>query len=69
MADGFPQATRPCSGGQIGVNCASTGGANDRSRQTLPPRQGGRLDPLQILFWGAVAVGVDRGGRCHHRGT
>ncbi|MGE0739961.1 MAG: ATP-binding protein [Hyphomonadaceae bacterium] len=27
-----------------------------------PPRGGGRLDPLQILFWGSVAVGVAAAG-------
>jgi len=30
--------------------------------QHPPPRSGGRLDPLQILFWGAVAVGVAAAG-------
>jgi hypothetical protein len=27
-----------------------------------PPRTGGRLDPLQILFWISVAVGVGAAG-------
>ncbi|WP_395645412.1 ATP-binding protein [Terricaulis sp.] len=30
--------------------------------ETPPPRPGGRLDPLQILFWAAVAVGVGAAG-------
>jgi len=33
----------------------------DHVDQTPPP-SGGRLDPLQILFWGAVAVGVAAAG-------
>ncbi len=33
----------------------------DQADQT-PPRSGGRLDPLQILFWGAVAAGVAAAG-------
>lgn len=28
----------------------------------IPPRSGGRLDPLQILFWGAVTAGVAAAG-------
>jgi two-component system cell cycle sensor histidine kinase/response regulator CckA len=30
--------------------------------QTPPPRSGGRLDPLQIAFWGLVAVGIAAAG-------
>ncbi len=33
----------------------------DQANQT-PPRSGGRLDPLQIIFWGAVAAGVAAAG-------
>ena len=33
----------------------------DHADQT-PPRSGGRLDPLQILFWGAVTAGLAAAG-------
>lgn len=58
MADGFPMsgqgARRPESG--------SIGGAMTDHAQTPAPRSGGRLDPLQILFWFSVAVGLGAAG-------
>ena len=58
MADGFPTVGGGARKGESG----STGGHMTDHTQTPAPRGGGRLDPLQILFWFSVAVGLGAAG-------
>ncbi len=58
MADGFPTVGGGARKGESG----STGGHMTDHTQTPAPRSGGRLDPLQILFWFSVAVGLGAAG-------
>lgn len=58
MADGFRSAPNRTSEPESGSNSRPMTDHADLP----PPRAGGGLDPLQVLFWGAVAVGVAAAG-------
>jgi len=58
MADGFPTAGQ----GARGPESGSSGRHMTDHAETPAPRSGGRLDPLQILFWFSVAVGLGAAG-------
>lgn len=58
MADGFPMSGDRARKGESG----SIGGNMTDQTQFPAPRGGGRLDPLQILFWFSVAVGLGAAG-------
>src|SRR5690606_33737043 len=62
MADGFPTAPQRDPRPESGSSAASIGALMTDHAQTPPPRGGGRLDPLQILFWVSAAVGVGAAG-------
>lgn len=60
MADGFTtarQGARRAESGSIGPGALMTDQTNP---EPLP--RGGRFDPLQILFWGSVALGLGAAG-------
>jgi two-component system cell cycle sensor histidine kinase/response regulator CckA len=58
MADGFPAV----SGGARKGESGSSGPDMSDHAENPAPRSGGRLDPLQILFWFSVAVGLGAAG-------
>ena len=58
MADGFPTVG---SGARKGESESIGGHMTDHAHPPAP-RSGGRLDPLQILFWFSVAVGLGAAG-------
>ncbi len=61
MADGFRDV--PGRAPEPESHSSAAAGATMTDQAQLPPsRGGGRLDPLQILFWVAVAVGVAAAG-------
>src|SRR6185295_6537050 len=60
MADGFQLSGK---GAREPESGSSGPGAHMTDHAELPPpRSGGRLDPLQILFWISVTVGVAAAG-------
>ncbi len=61
MADGFGVAHGRALGPESGSSASVSALMTDHAHPT-PPRSGGRLDPLQILFWIAVAVGLAAAG-------
>jgi len=62
MADGYTTAPHRDPGAESGSIVGRTGAPMTNQAHTTPPPSGGRLDPLQILFWGAVAAGVAAAG-------
>ena len=62
MADGFPTAPQRAPDPESGSIGAPTGAPMTDHAQLPPPRSGGRLDPLQILFWISVTAGVGAAG-------
>jgi two-component system cell cycle sensor histidine kinase/response regulator CckA len=62
MADGFPSVSQRDRGPESGSSAALTGAHMTDHAELPPPRSGGRLDPLQILFWISVTVGVAAAG-------
>src|SRR5690606_411177 len=62
MADGFRLSQQRDRDPESGSSAPSTG-APMTDHAELPPRaSGGRLDPLQILFWVSVTVGIAAAG-------
>ena len=63
MADGFPSAAQRDLEPESGSSAPIASGAHMTDHADTPPsRGGGRLDPLQVLFWTAVTVGVAAAG-------
>lgn len=62
MADGFPTAPQRDPRPESGSSARLTGAHMTDHVDTPPPRGGGRLDPLQILFWVSAAVGIGAAG-------
>ena len=62
MADGFKPAGNSAPRAESGSIGRPLGAPMTDHAETPPPRSGGRLDPLQILFWVSAAVGVCAAG-------
>lgn len=62
MADGFTTAGQRAPRPESGSSGGETGPHMTDHAELPPQRSGGRLDPLQILFWISVAVGVAAAG-------
>ena len=62
MADGFRAVSSRDRRPESGSSAPLTGAPMTDHVEHQPPQPGGRLDPLQILFWISVAVGVGAAG-------
>ena len=62
MAEGYATAPHRAPEPESGSSALVTGANMTDQTQVPPPRSGGRLDHLQILFWIAVVVGVAAAG-------
>src|SRR5262245_41426552 len=62
MADGFSTGPNRAPAGESGSNAGLKSAHMTDHADLPPPRSGGRLDPLQIVFWLSVAFGVAAAG-------